>query len=261
MKFTKRTQRSLLILSTLSCLATMSTLTHPAMAATANKTNQWYFGIGGGLLQTNSDKGSVVAMSLDPKDLYAITMMPDKAKNNYVVNLSAGMQFNWQRNLLPGMRAGLMYSYQGVSQHTGTIYDAMQQPHLFIGNYKYQVQSQVVLFDQAFEIVHWNNITPYIHTGVGVAQNSATNYEFTGSGDIQTNFQFANQTSTGLAYVVGLGVEYKLTGNWNLNLAYDYLNQGSVQLGKSSNTTVNSPAKNTISNQMITLGVRYAFAK
>jgi len=241
-------------------LAAMSTMSQPAMAATANKTNQWYIGISGGLLQTNSDKGSVVAMSLDPKDHHAITMMPDKAKSNYAVNLSAGMQFNWQRNLLPGMRAGVMYSYQGAQQHTGAIYDALQ-PSLFTNAYKYQVQTHVFLFDQAFEIVHWNNLTPYIHTGVGVAQNSATNYASIEDGDVQTNYQFANQTSTGLAYVVGLGVEYKLTHNWNVSLADDYLNQGSVQLGKSSNTAVTTPTKNTITNQMITLGVRYAFAK
>ena len=257
MKFNNYTRRSLLMLASLSILVAGHLATTSIYAA--ENTNRYYVGISGNLLMPNQDKGSFIAVSNDPKDLHAITMQPTNGTSNYAVTLSGGMRFNWERQFLPGVRLGVLYSYQNSQQHKGTIYDALQ-PALFANTYQYKVQSQVVLLDQAFEIIRWNNFTPYFHTGVGAANNSVSQYQSSSDSEIHTNYQFADRNATGLAYLVGIGVDYRIKRNWQVTLAYDYLNQGTVSLGKSTNPAISSP-KNMLSNQIITLGVRYEFAK
>lgn len=251
----KINKKQFVFLSTLSLAMAFCATTAHASAATNN--NKWYVGISGSLLMSSQDKTTTLAQSFTD-DKHDFVAMPDKVKSNYAVNLSAGMLFNWERNLFPGMRAGLMYSHQGAQKPSGVIFDALQ-PTIFTNTYKYQLQSDVVLFDQAFEIIRWNNFAPYLHTGIGIAQNSVTQYQEV-DGDYITNYQFANKSTTGFAYVLGLGVDYKLNRHWNVTVAYDYLNQGSVRLGQSTNSAITSP-KNNLSNQMITLGVRYEFAQ
>lgn len=252
----KINKKQLMFLSTLSVLTAFSAVSHSALAAT--KDNTWYVGVSGSLLMPSQDKTTMLAASRDEQDRHDFVAMPDKVKSNYAVNLSAGMLFNWERNLFPGMRAGFMYSHQGAQQRSGVIFDAVQ-PALFTNTYKYQLQSDVVLFDQAFELVRWKNFTPYLHTGIGIAQNSVTQYQEV-DGDYITNYQFANKSTTGFAYVLGLGIDYKLNRHWNLSVAYDYLNQGVVRLGQSTNSAITSP-KNNLNNQMVTIGVRYEFAQ
>jgi opacity protein-like surface antigen len=256
MKFTKRTQRSLLILSTLSILAAMSAVPHAAFAA--SKPNQWYFGLSASILQPNQDNTTVLSPGT-VDDQHLIVMQPAKIKSNYAINLSTGMLFNWDRTLFPGMRLGLTFAHHGLQKHTGEIYDALN-PSLFTTDYSYQMNSQTILLDQALELVTWKNFTPYIRTGVGVALNSTENYQATTAGDVQPNFAFANKTSSALAYVLGFGVDYKINRNWNVGVSYDYLNQGNVQLAQANNPAVPS-LKNKLTNQVITLGVRYEFAK
>jgi opacity protein-like surface antigen len=245
-----------LFLGALSMTAAFFAVPHTLTAAPKN--NQWYVGISGGLSMPSQTKQTTLAASSNPADPYDFVMSADKVKSNYAVNLSAGMLFHWERKLLPSMRVGFMYSYQGEQQQTGTVFDALQHA-VFNNNYKYQLKSDVVLFEQAFELVHWNNITPYVHTGIGVAQNSASKYQ-EADGSYITNYQFANKSTTGFAYLLGLGVDYKLNRQWKLSLAYDYLNQGSVSLGNAINPVITSP-NNHLTNQMISLGVRYEFAQ
>ena len=74
----------------------------------------------------------------------------------------------------------------------------------------------------------WNCLTPFIGAGVGVAFNTLTDFVDTGIG-IGGGFGIGqNPTETHLAWALHAGLSYAVTQNFTVELAYRYLNYGSI---------------------------------
>ncbi|MGA9947852.1 MAG: outer membrane beta-barrel protein, partial [Xanthobacteraceae bacterium] len=106
----------------------------------------------------------------------------------------------------------------------------------------------------------WNCLTPFIGAGVGAAFNSLDDFVDTGLGTTGSGIG-GNPTETHLAWALHAGVSYAVTQNFTVELAYRYLNYGSIT------DTVNciggchpdSYKFNDLTSNDIMLGMRWRF--
>jgi type VI secretion system VasD/TssJ family lipoprotein len=105
-----------------------------------------------------------------------------------------------------------------------------------------------------FNFEPWGGIiTPFIKLGLGVALN---NYSYSSSYSKNPNFNanLTNESSTTFAFDAGAGLEYAITKKFKVNLAYNYLNFGTMeQTAVSPVTAPNLP----VSFSTVTLGLLY----
>jgi opacity protein-like surface antigen len=93
------------------------------------------------------------------------------------------------------------------------------------------LQSVVVLANAYIDLGTWNCLTPFVGVGVGGAWNQFANWTDTsiatasgGAGGGVGN----NSSNFNLAWAIHAGVSYAVTQNFSVELAYRYLNYGSV---------------------------------
>jgi opacity protein-like surface antigen len=130
----------------------------------------------------------------------------------------------------------------------------------------------VFLANGYFDLGTWYGISLFAGAGVGVAHHSLTG----GSTDTLNVFvpndgsallsttsggYVANKSQTNLAWALHAGVAYDLTSNLKLELAYRYLNMGSVQTGVVNcycNATYSGFKVKDMESHDIKLGLRWA---
>lgn len=86
----------------------------------------------------------------------------------------------------------------------------------------------------------------YVRLSMGLSQNRASGYtRVNGAGDASPSMAFTNHTETGLAYGVGLGMQFKINAHWWVGPEYQYWNLGTVSLGQGKNVSgdVRGPLK------------------
>jgi len=105
-----------------------------------------------------------------------------------------------------------------------------------------------------FNFEPWGGIiTPFIKLGLGVALNSYS-YSSSYSKNSEFDANLTNESSTTFAFEAGAGLEYALTKKLHINLAYNYLNFGTMnQIAVSPATAPNLP----VSFSTVTLGLMY----
>ncbi len=85
----------------------------------------------------------------------------------------------------------------------------------------------VILANGYIDLGTWNCLTPFIGAGVGVAFNSLEDFTDIGIGTSGSGVG-SNPTETHLAWALHAGVSYAVTQNFSVELAYRYLNYGSI---------------------------------
>jgi len=93
--------------------------------------------------------------------------------------------------------------------------------------YTGSVRSLVVLANGYIDLGTWNCLTPFIGAGVGFASNQLDDLVDTGLGTSGSGFG-TNPTHTNVAWALHAGLSYAVTQNFTVELAYRYLNYGSV---------------------------------
>jgi opacity protein-like surface antigen len=93
--------------------------------------------------------------------------------------------------------------------------------------YTGSVRSVVVLANGYIDLGTWNCLTPFIGAGVGAAFNTLDDFVDTGLGTTGMG-SGGNPTETHLAWALHAGISYAVTQNFTVELAYRYLNYGSI---------------------------------
>jgi opacity protein-like surface antigen len=149
---------------------------------------------------------------------------------------------------------------------TATYRNSMQvNAHGFFGpalgdDYQGFMKSWVFLANAYVDLGTWNCITPFIGAGVGTAYNQMADLRDTGIGTTGAGFG-RNSTNWSLAYAFYAGIDYAVTRNFSVELAYRYLNYGSVTdtIDCVGGCTPDSYKFSNFSSNDIMLGMRWKF--
>lgn len=98
-----------------------------------------------------------------------------------------------------------------------------------------------------FQVWHFS---PYVKAGVGIMQQTLSNYALDYSGS-DTTFPNANKTSP--AFQVGTGIDFFITQHVNASVGYRYLHTNQLALPNQSSQAgiVDAPSFNTNQNQLL----------
>jgi opacity protein-like surface antigen len=130
----------------------------------------------------------------------------------------------------------------------------------FIDSYQGFLQSVVFLANAYVDLGTWNCVTPFVGVGVGGAYNT-----FSGLTDIGVPTAGSgvgrNTSQTNFAWALHAGLSYSVTPNFSVELAYRYLNFGSVTdtIDCAGGCAPDSYKLQNLTSQDFTLGVRWRF--
>lgn len=120
------------------------------------------------------------------------------------------------------------------------------------------------LINAYLDLGTWNSMTPYIGAGIGVTQNTISNFKDVNV--IQTAVGYSKSHSQWeMAWALYAGVAYRVTPNFIVDLGYRYVNLGDASTGDLIAYDGTNPAYNPIrfkdiSSHDFRLGVRWLFA-
>jgi opacity protein-like surface antigen len=130
----------------------------------------------------------------------------------------------------------------------------------FVDTYQGELKSTVFLANGYIDLGTWDCLTPFVGAGVGVAYNVLDNFvdigvptAGSGIGRNSSNFNFA--------WALHAGVSYAVTQNFSVELAYRYLNYGSVTdtIDCTGGCNPDSYKLKSLSSNDLMLGVRWRF--
>jgi opacity protein-like surface antigen len=129
-----------------------------------------------------------------------------------------------------------------------------------IDSYQGFLKSTVFLANGYIDLGTWDCLTPFVGAGVGVAYNTLDDFvdigvptAGSGIGRNSSNFNFA--------WALQAGVSYAVTQNFSVELAYRYLNYGSVTdtIDCTGGCNPDSYKLQNLSSNDLMLGVRWRF--
>jgi opacity protein-like surface antigen len=122
----------------------------------------------------------------------------------------------------------------------GTLMQGIVPPY-YQANYSYNIESSQYMIDAKLRRQFKTLIFPYIYLGLGIASNSAFNYETNVPAYLTVTPTYSNKTIYAFTYSIGLGIDYVMQ-NMSLGLGYRFINLGKIGLGNGRirNTSVGS---------------------
>lgn len=220
-----------------------------------NALPQWYVDLGMGLGFSEHAHSRMVSNGAGyPSDTY----------QGVSLNNTTEMAFSGGREWLVSehyMNIGLLYE-TGLNPQTHTgIIDEFSLPGYDNYTYYYKVTHETFLVTGEWNLLTTHYIwQPYLTVGLGLSENQA--YDYTeipnaGMDSPRHSMGFANHRSTDLAFLLGVGVKYSLTQNWQLDANYHYLSAGTASLGAS--IADETGLKQSLNYNIFMAGVRYMF--
>ena len=145
----------------------------------------------------------------------------DQNSNSDTLFVGGGIGYNWNSWL----RFDGTFEYRGRTQvNARGVFDPLT------GNgdaYQGYVKSWVFLANAYVDLGTWNCFTPYVGAGVGGAYNQLADFVDMGIGTTGAGFG-RNSANWSLAWALHAGISYDVSKNLKVDLAYRYLNYGSV---------------------------------
>jgi opacity protein-like surface antigen len=140
-----------------------------------------------------------------------------------ILGAGIGYEFNnW-------FRADITAEYRTKAQINayGLFTNPMGSAAVFGDQYTGSIRSTVLLANGYIDLGTWNCLTPFIGAGVGVAFNTFNDLVDTGIAESGSG-SGQNPTKANVAWALHAGISYAVTQNFTMELAYRYLNYGSV---------------------------------
>jgi opacity protein-like surface antigen len=130
----------------------------------------------------------------------------------------------------------------------------------FIDTYQGFLKSTVFLANGYIDLGTWNCLTPFVGAGVGVAYNTLDNFVDIGVPSAGSGIG-RNSSTFNFAWALHAGVSYAVTQNFSVELAYRYLNYGSVTdtIDCTGGCNPDSYKLQNLSSNDLMLGVRWRF--
>jgi opacity protein-like surface antigen len=171
------------------------------------------------------------------------------------VGVGAGYQFN------SFLRADVTGDYRFHAHHRHV--DVFAGPPVNSNLIKGTIGGFVGLANVYVDLGTWHRITPFLGVGIGFAtltMGKTTDFQLTTGGTVGGTGP--SKTQTNLAWAIHAGLGYELTSNLKAEVAYRYLNMGSVE-GSDVVCTGACPFRTRIKNldsHDVKFGLRYLFA-
>jgi opacity protein-like surface antigen len=125
---------------------------------------------------------------------------------------------NWLRFDVTGeYRGKTQVNARGVYDHVTGLGDS----------YQGYLKSWVFLANGYVDLGTWNCFTPFVGVGIGAAYNQLANFVDMGIGTTGAGFG-RDSSEWNLAWALHAGVAYNVSKNLKIDLAYRYLNYGSI---------------------------------
>jgi len=190
----------------------------------------WYLrgDVGVGVNQLSNLRSSFDPTVVVPAPLFNAASIGDSA----FAGAGVGYQFNnWFRFDVTGeYRTAAQYS---AIQSYSDIWSAPGFSPCGIGarchdTYHAQHSAAVFLANAYFDLGTWYGVTPFVGGGIGFAVNWFQNF-YDVAATPPGGFGYANDTNrTNFAWQVGAGLAYNVTPNLKLEVAYRYLDMGTI---------------------------------
>jgi len=171
--------------------------------------------------------------------------------------LGVGYQFNnW-------FRADVTGEYRSKVNYNAVDFITYNPGGPLSDSYNGGYKSWVGLVNAYVDLGTWWCVTPFIGAGVGFANLTSTGMQDTGLSNGNPGAYFAEGASkTNLAWAVHAGLAYKVNNNFTVELAYRYLDMGTVGHGfgqsyDGSNAGPSSFQYRDLTSQDVRLGVRW----
>lgn len=132
--------------------------------------------------------------------------------------IGGGVGYEWNSWL----RMDVTAEYRSKSRQ----YALVTYPPSGIDEYQGNLNSWVFLANAYVDLGTWECFTPFVGFGVGVARNTLSDFS-----DVNPNGGFGfgrNPSEWHFAYALHAGIAYNVTKNFKVELAYRYLNYGSI---------------------------------
>jgi len=206
----------------------------PLAQAEPQSQSGWWASLEAGTAFVNPGSGTLEPMpNVDKPDNYSVTNFDTTA----VLGLGAGYAFKSETR--PDNRLGLYYDYYSPSTLSG---DIEKWEYITAYTYSYKISSNTVWRNDQQDLFNWHNIVPFIEFGLGVAFNSASDYNEVPvpENPLQDRRDqpaaFEDKTNTAFAWRVGAGVNFLLPwmdNQFRVGLQYRYTDRGEVKTGGS----------------------------
>ena len=227
----------------------------------------WFVGLGGGIdsLYFCGLTSSLITVQsfpgFPPGPADTFTLSSDTESSGFYT-ASAG--YRWKITDTRFISAFFEYDHLGTVSPTGTRL-AFGIP-AYASTYSFNVKRQAYLFGVKVDVMRWKDLLPYIEAGMGVSQNTFSNFQ----NNVVDNviFPFPNNTNTQFSCIAGFGVDLAAAQNWLLGLGYRFGYWGQYQSGEMTNANAQpvaplpAPVKlesSMFSNQ-VQLKVSYLFS-
>lgn len=229
----KRLLSSLVLLSCLLASALPALAFEPAPYVEAR--------LGGSYLVVDDIKNTSAVAAPAPTNK---TRLRDMAGS---LGLAVGLEL--KKSLGLPLRAELEYSYRSEADYNPdpTFIGAVVPTRL-----KSTLDSSVVFVNVYYDFATGTRLTPYLGGGLGVAWNHT---DATGTIIATGVTQNYKKTTSSLAWNLGAGATYDLSGPWKLGAGYRYVDLGKVVWGDSSTQLTSKD----ITSHDLFLGLRYQF--
>lgn len=165
--------------------------------------------------------------------------------------IGGGVGYEWNNWL----RFDVTADYRAKSR----VYAFVTYPPGGIDEYQGNLKSWIFLANAYVDLGTWDCFTPFVGIGVGTAYNTLSDFS-----DVNPNGGFGfgrNPSEWHFAYALHAGVAYNVTKNFKVELAYRYLNYGSITDTVDCNVTCthDSFKFDKLSSHDIMLGFRWTF--
>jgi opacity protein-like surface antigen len=145
------------------------------------------------------------------------------------IGLGTGYRWDGDYRWLPSYSLGLRYQHLFAS-NIGQQITQFSTPGFTNYNYSLNVASDVVMIATKVDLVRLGQLLPFVNAGIGISFNRVSNYnEIPLAGVTPRDFPgFANNSSHGLAYVIGAGLDWQVHPQLIMSVNYEFQGLGSI---------------------------------
>jgi len=200
----------------------------------------WYLrgDVGVGAVSVNQVKTIIPGGSPLPP---AYQIDQKSASDQFFAGGGVGYQFNGflRGDITGGYRGGSRISFSdsfnAFAADGSQIFDSQGNPYKSINFYNGNISSVVVMANGYIDLGTWYGVTPFVGGGVGYAFHKMSGFHDVGAGGATGGFGVApDKHSNSFAWAAHAGLAYAVTPNLSLELAYRYMNLGTVKSGNVS---------------------------
>jgi len=232
----------------------------------------WFITADAGAMWPNFNNISLVTNGVSSSKYSNINILSQRTDNiKSMLDLSLGYKWKLDNNFIKALGFGLRYEYIFLDSIKG---DVIDDKLLLTNNYVYnwRLNSSILSFFSKVNIFKYKQLMPYINAGLGASFNNASGYEIKSLGLTAPGVKplvllvpvsskgLSPYSQTQLSYNVGAGLDILLSGNFIMNLGYEYIYLGNFRSGKGE-STLSETYLNTdkASANTLLIGITYLF--